>query len=166
MRWVQSDKVLVPSRPVIEMIHLRSCCDFPRSYLQKSLGSFTFCSTEPKRKKDALYLMVSSPIISNSQLHQSIIKEKKRCLMLPAFIEYPIQRVRFQTVQPYPFHFIVLTGRTWETLTTWDLQLSESRKQTAREERTWVCDKKKNCGRTYVPLFHVSTSSLRIHSSI
>lgn len=77
MRWVQSDKVLVPSRPVNETIHLRSCCDFPRIYLQKSLGSFTFCSTEPKRKKDALYLMVSSPIISNSQLHQSIIKEKK-----------------------------------------------------------------------------------------
>lgn len=77
MRWVESDKVLVPSRPANEMIHLCSCCDFPRSYLQNNLESFTFCSTEPKRKKNALYLMVSSPIISDSQLHQSIMKGKK-----------------------------------------------------------------------------------------
>lgn len=119
-----------------EMIHLSYYYEFPTNYLQREQGKLhiLFLRTKKRKWTYCTWCFLSSHI-SDSQLHPSIMKGKKRRLKFPAFTDYPTWRIKFQTVQPYPFHFILLryTGKTQLCAIC---RLSENRKQTAREERS------------------------------
>jgi len=61
-----------------EMIHLSHYYDFPRSYLQKEQGKLHTLFLRTKKKKWMYCTRCFLPsLISDSQLHQSIMKGKK-----------------------------------------------------------------------------------------